>query len=253
MATTNNYEYSEESLSTNLTLAKSYLYMALGLLLSAFVAFGTSFLFSFLLGSPDLSTDAQGAVAITYIVIMIATFVGLLIDSFVISKVIVKGQKSAWPPYIVYACLMGVFLSSFMLVGIDFKTMGMALAITALAFTIMFVIGAKCKGAHPILTAMAGFGIGAVLILLVASIFALFFGGWTQYLMMNIVASMIVLVITILVAGIDGARCAQIIEQGALQKNLALYCAFIMYGDFVIIFIRVLYFLLIVMGGKSRR
>lgn len=246
MATTNNYEYSEGSLSTTLVLAKSYLYMGLGLLISGLTAFLVSFLFSWALGNPDvINNGLEGTVAITYLMVMIVSFLGLLIDGVVLRRSLVRSKRSAWPPYIIYSIFMGVFLSSFMLLGVDFKTMGMALCITALSFTIMFLIGARFKSAHPILAAMAGLGIGSVLIFLVFGFLALLAGSWTTYIMINAVVSLVILFVTVLVAGIDGARCREIVEQGFLQKNVALYCAFIMYGDFIAIFIRVLRVLLI--------
>jgi FtsH-binding integral membrane protein len=38
---------------------------------------------------------------------------------------------------------------------------------------------------------------------------------------------------------------AKSVEKGGANQNLALYCAFNMYSDFIVIFVRILYILLI--------
>ena len=43
----------------------------------------------------------------------------------------------------------------------------------------------------------------------------------------------------------------KICERGAMSNNLALYCAFTLYVDFIYLLIRVLYFLIIIFGRKN--
>ena len=120
-------------------LARVFGYMGIGLVITAVVSFLFAWLFSTLFQSPDIDTINNSAIA--YIIIMIVSGVALIIDTFVMQAMMRKSHTAMWVSYIIYTVLMGVFMSSFLLFGFDFYTIGVAFGLTAAVFLIMFAIG----------------------------------------------------------------------------------------------------------------
>ena len=58
-------------------------------------------------------------------------------------------------------------------------------------------------------------------------------------------ASIVLAVFILIIVAVDGYNIKKISQQGAVSNNLALYMAFSMYTDFISIFIRILYLLLV--------
>ena len=50
----------------------------------------------------------------------------------------------------------------------------------------------------------------------------------------------------------DCFNAKKMLENGQANDNLALYCAYIMYTDFIMIFFRVLYLLALISGDKKK-
>ena len=129
--------------NTSKTLAKTFGYMAIALVVTAAVALGLGALFAYLL-FPDYSFGGEtfNTTAFTaYIVVMIVSLLALIIDSIAMRAVFAKGKHSIWPHYLIFAALMGVFLSSFLVLGVDFGVIAEAAGISALVFGILFLIG----------------------------------------------------------------------------------------------------------------
>jgi len=231
-------------------LARIYGYMAAGLGITAVVSFVLALLFTnWFIGVVDDPDSTKAAAAFTtYLVIMVVSGIALLIDTFVMHAVLRKGKHSLWIPYIVYAVLMGVFMSSFLVAGIDFYTIGEAFALTAIVFLLMFFIGYFSPVNLNIL------GTIAIGLLLTLTLIGLFFGivflvtgAWDTW---NLIYSVAVAVIVMIVCAVDGYNIKKLGESGIVSNNLALYSAFSMYVDFIMIFIRILYLLAV---SKSRR
>ena len=83
----------------------------------------------------------------------------------------------------------------------------------------------------------------ALLVLFFWWIIAAINGGWQTIRTIDIVYSVIVCVIMLLFIVIDGIRVRQIASNGAQSNNVYLYCAYIMYSDFITLLIRVIYIL----------
>jgi len=231
-------------------LARIYGYMAIGLAITAVVSFVLALIFSnwFIGTINDPDTSKANAAFTTYLIIMVVSGIALLIDTFVMHAVLRKGKHSLWIPYIIYAVLMGVFMSSFLIIGIDFYTIGEAFAITAVVFLLMFFIGYF----SPVnLNFLGTIAIGLLLVLtLISLFFGIIFiatGTWDVW---NIVYSVAVAVIVMIVCAVDGYNIRKLGQSGVVTNNLALYSAFSMYVDFIMIFIRILYLLA---ASKSRR
>ncbi len=236
-------------------LAKCFGYMSLGLAVSALVAFLSSLLFVYVLSwSCDPSTgEISGAAFVGYIAVMVISGIGLLIDGIVVNAVIAKNKRSAWVPYIIYCVLMGVLLSSLLIAGISFYTVAETFLLTSFAFLAMFLIGYFSKANLNVFGMVLG--MAAMMFLLSASfwgIMVLVSGNSFLYYFYDMVVSGVVMLISIVVVAIDAYNIKRLLANGEGMKNLALFCAYQMYCDFIVIFLRVLYVLLLVGGRKKR-
>ena len=232
--------HQEEIQNPTKALAKTFGYMAIGVGITGVVAVLLGFLFGNWLGNADL--DAFNTAAMVYIGLLIGSFIGMLIDSVAISAVVARGKHSVWPAYIVYTVLMGVFISAFLVVGIDFWTMGEALAIAMVAFGGMFLIGYFSKiNLNPL-------GLVAIGLLFMVILFGSFWGimfavTGGNIAIFDLVFSLVVCGLFMIIAAVDAYNIKRILASGDATNNICLYCAYIMYCDFVVIFIRVLYIL----------
>lgn len=232
--------HEEERANPSKSLAKTFGYMAIAVAVTGVVAVGLGLLFGWLIGRASVFEEINTAASI-YLGILIGSFVLLLIDSIVISGVMATGKHSIWVPFMIYAALMGVFLSSFLVLGIDFWTMGLALGIAAVAYGSMFLIGYFSKiNLNPL-------GLVAIGLLFMALLFGgfwgIFFAVTGSLNVFNVIFSGIVLLLFLIIASVDAYNIKKIITRGDGNQNICLYCAYVMYCDFVMIFIRVLYLL----------
>ena len=77
-------------------------------------------------------------------------------------------------------------------------------------------------------------------------VFWILFGiifGWGNLRTIDIIYSVIICVIMLLFIAIDGARAKTIAGKGGVTNNIYLYCSFVMYSDFISLFVRVVYLL----------
>ncbi len=231
-----------EKQSTTLSLVKVYLWFALGLLITGVVSFVLPYLFGALV-SKGTSADTLANV---YIGLLIGSIV-LMIPSFIIINV--QGFRKNFPvmitSYIIYSLCMGVLLSSLILLfigsGEGLNTIYLAFFITGGIFLICGLIGALTKNSnlkivYPILFSIL---IG----ILVISLVNIFIGSNTLYLILDFVLFGVMIISTIL----DMHNINKIAEKGGFENgnNLAVYCAFTIYVDFIWLFIRIVYYLLL--------
>jgi FtsH-binding integral membrane protein len=226
-------------------LAAVFGYMFIGLLITAAMGFAYAFLMKGLYYDAEtgLWTD-QG-----FLVIMVSgivAWIAAFIDSIVMSIVSYKTGKAPWVGYIIYALCVGVGFSLILLAGVDFGTIGEAFGITAASFGIMFLIGYFSKAD------LSPLAFVALALLFGIVICSLFFGIWYliqpdygQYILFDYGISIAIVVVTMLITAWDANNMAKSVEKGGANQNLALYCAFNMYSDFIVIFVRILYILLI--------
>lgn len=236
-------------------LAKCFGYMSLGLAISALVAFLASLLFVYVLSwTSDPSTGVvSDAAYVGYLAVMIVSGIGLLIDGIVVNAVIAKNKRSAWAPYIIYCVLMGILLSSLLIAGISFYTIAETFLLTSFAFLAMFLIGYFSKANLNVFGMILG--MVAMMLLLSASfwgIMVLITGNSFLYYLYDMVVSGVVMLVSILVVAIDAYNIKRLLANGEGMKNLALFCAYEMYCDFIVIFLRVLYILML-SGGRKKR
>lgn len=215
-----------------LSLAKVFGYMFIGLLITAVVAFAAGFGFAqWLLASPEAAANGL-------LVVMGISGVALVIMSFVVSFSMRKGKVShIATPMVIYAILMGVLLSSFT-IFIEWYTLALAFGITALMFGIMTLIASVSKNLSGVGIVGMSLFMGCIILSLVNVIFMLVLPQvWTWIYWVVTFGTFIAM---ILITLWDIWRIDQIAKSGEMTTNLALFCAFTLYVDFIYIFIRVL-------------
>lgn len=227
--------------ATTVNIARVFLYMFIGLMITTAVAFSVGAAVFYNLTEENF---------VTYLYVLIGSLVALVIDSLIIQFVFMKGKHSILIPGIIYCLLMGLTLS-FLTLFIDWTLLGTALGITALAFLIMSLISFLTKGTmNAIVVGIMGLSIGVGLLFLVLWIYTLATGTVLETLYWIIIIGAFVLVMFITIY--DLWRVKKIAEQGAMNTNIALYCAFTIYTDFINVFLRILYFVIII-ANKLRR
>lgn len=226
-------------------LGKAYLYMALGLLVTAVC----SFLFALGLAYWMQAAPDSSAPMVTYLILSVVTLVVMLVVPFSMLRK-VGTNRSLWPGFITYSVAMGICLSSFILLGVDFYVFGEAFLISALAFGAVGLWGYYSK--KDLNRMWMVLGIAGILILIgtLVSMLTFFFAPEASVLL-SLVCMAAILLISLIVAAIDAYNIKKILSQGEGNDNLVLYCAFTMYSDFIMIFIRVLY-LLIIFTSRNR-
>ena len=223
-------------------LARIYGYMGIGLAITAGVAVLVAWFFSSHINSVD-SLNTWNSWVIGYLATVIGCAIACLILSFVVPITAMRNKHSIWVPYILYAIFMGGLLSALLLAGISWAIIGEAFGISAVAFLIMFFIGffAKKDISLPLYVI-----IGLLSMVALVLVFWILFGiifGWGNLRTIDIIYSVIICVIMLLFIAIDGARAKTIAGKGGVTNNIYLYCSFVMYSDFISLFVRVVYLL----------
>lgn len=229
-------------------LAVVFGYLCIGLAITAVV----SFLFPTIFKSAffDSSLQAYGEQAfIGLLVICGISLVVSLIDSFVFMRALSKDRKGAWIPFLIYCVCMGIWPGALLLLDVPVTLMGEAFGITSIVFVSMFLIGYFSK------RDLSTMGLIAYGLLVGYLLSALIFGVWylispTTFFLWDLIASLIMITFSMLMIGFEANRMNRSLDYGTATNNTALYYAFSFYGDFINIFLRVLYFLLL---ARNRR
>ena len=218
----------------DLFVPKVFGVMFIGLLLTALIALGAGFLFTYLLESGnEIAVDVS-------IFTLFASSIGLIILSIVAPIVLARGKAGAIVPFILYIIFMGILLSS-LVMAIPYYILVESVTITAVIFGLISLIGLLSKGKIKGLgITILGLFVGVILISIVNLIFFLF---GNEYFMEGTywLISYIYFAISMFIAIWDVNRIKQISQSGySANRNLVLYCAFIIYTDFINILIRVI-------------
>lgn len=231
--------------SVNSLIGRVYGRMFFNLILTAVIAIGMGILFNlWIFGTFNISSDlgnieaVNGTGVVVLFVTMIISSIALLIMSFVVHGRAFRDRSLAIPSFI-YCVLMGLLLSS-LVIFVPWPVLGITFAITAGIFGIMFLISYLSKGSLNAL-GMIGIGllIGAGILSLIGWIFMLtgFLGAYIHlYWIISLISFAAIMFITIW----DMWRIKKIAEEGEMSDNLVLYCAFILYVDFIYLFLRIL-------------
>lgn len=228
--------------ATKALFAKIFGYMSLFLLITFITSFGVSLLFQY---GFDMYYDAAadtihgGETAATiYLGVLIGSSILQLILTIIITFVAFRRGKGLAIPAFLYSVCMGVLISSFGMLMPWYYIVG-AFGITFLSFAGMAIIGLTSKRN---LSGLGFIGYGILFSIMIVSLFSiifyLIFPGFFEWMYVGI--SVLIIVAMLLITAFDIWNIKKIIEKGQMSNNLALYCAFNLYVDFIVIFIRIL-------------
>ena len=212
-------------------LGKTFGYMFLFLLLTVAITVGVSCIFQFGVLDEAVRNNA-------YMITLITASITQIVLTIVIAFTSLRRGKASVIPLVLYAVCMGVLLSSFTFLGLEWYTLAATFGIAALAFGGMALIGMRSKNA----TGMGLVGFGLLFGVMLASLFNIFLvlflpGGFA---VVNIITSIIIVIAIMLITAFDVHNIKQISMRCQADNNLALYLAFNLYLDFIIILIHLL-------------
>lgn len=242
------FDFTEKK-SKGVFLTRVFGVMALCLLVTAIVAGVLGYVFNVFLLSGEMDADTALVVLTS---ILGVSAVGLFIMSFVLPITFVRGKHNILVPLIIYIVLMGILLSSFIFV-FDWFLIAEAFGITSLVFGVMALLGYVSKGnLTGIKVILSSLIIGALLLAGINFITLLLGGLNETNFLLSMGTSLLIFAFLMLVTLYDTWRIKKIAEQGEKQNNnLVLYCAYILYSDFIAILVRVVYYLAIFTSKKN--
>lgn len=225
--------YSTNHLSRLMT--KVFGWMALALLVTVVVAGGGA---AFLVYALPKMVDSALAANIYLGVLIAASILQVVLLIIIQVMGVFKQQKSTLIPFLAYAVCMGILLSS-IVAYVDMGSIILAFGATCICFGSMAFIGFITKGNMrvPYMVAMGAI-LGAGLLALFNFLYGIMTG--TSIGMIGWLVSGLIFFFLMIVTAIDIHSIKRIAQNGDLTRNLAIYCAFHLYYDFIMIFIRVL-------------
>ena len=230
-----------------LSFAKVFAYMFLFLAITALVSVGTAFLYTLLPTEGGMFTDTS---VITIIVVTIVAGITALILNLVLSLVFLRGRHSILIPTIIYSVAMGVTFAIITLV-VPLYILGIAFGGTALIFGFMALLAILTKGkVGPV--GLVGFSLlfGVFFMSIICMIVSLFVNDQMIVMMMWII-SLVYFLALLFITMFDIANIKRITENGDVSDNLSMYCAVVLYTDFIRIFLRLVIFLLRIFARRS--
>ena len=230
----------EVSVSSSKFIGKVFLYTAIALLITAITAAILGFIFSKAIQPLDYNyTEFEIDVELItpYIYLLIGSVIVYIPLIIWINIVAFRGRGRLDIPFVIYAIVMGVFISAFTMF-VPFEVIVISFGITCLVFGLLSLIGLLSKKNLSVLALIAmGIMIGALFIFLFNFIWSLFLPGFQSlYWLVSYAIFFAMMLITIF----DVWRVKKIAQKGEQSNNVALYCAFNLYVDFIYIFIRIL-------------
>lgn len=221
-----------------------FLYVFIGLAITAAVAAIMGFIFKYALpieySNSGFINPATQQNASTYFAVMGGATIAYFILLIWIMVGTFRGKGNMAIPFTLYAIVMGILISSFTLF-VRVELIAISFGITCLIFGGLFSIGWFAKKDLSVFAMLAGGLVFGALLMSLFNIIWMFVSPAT-FNVMNWVISFILLIAIMLITIVDFSRIKKIEESGQGTKNLALFCAFSLYVDFIYIFIRVLIF-----------
>ena len=229
-------------------IGKVFLTMFIGLIITTLVAVGLGYLVA-LVARPALEAGNGDSVLTGLIIGYLICGVGVIILSFVIPITFSRGKHNILVPGILYAVLMGGIFTVIVLFT-PITILLYSLGITTAIFGVMALIGFLGKGKMKGLTiAIIGLLAGILMVSLANIIFMLVAPEMFEsfYWIISLAFFALIMLVTVW----DMRNIKNIAMRGeAHGNNVVLFCAYIIYTDFISILIRVIYYLGIAMSKK---
>ena len=169
----------------------------------------------------------------TLFALMGISSIGLLVMAFVMPTVMARGKHSLLPSYIIYLAFMSILLST-VFVEFEMSMIIFAFGATSVVFGIMALMGYLSKGSLRGTSMLVGGLFFGVIILSLINIFR-------QSDELSWIVSFGMFAIMLFITMLDVRRIKDIASVGMQHSyNLVLYGSFMLYLDFINIFLRLL-------------
>jgi len=230
--TVNTFEFSSQQEKGNL-LTKVFGVMFISLLITAVVSYGLGYLFVLFFNN-DIDTALTA-----FVYALIVSGIGLFVLSFVLPIAVLRGKHKILPYYVLYIVFMCFFLST-LFVTFDLSILALTFGITSLIFGIMAALGYFSKGSLAgIRSVILGLFLGSIILALLNFIIGSDMIAW--------IVSFAVFGVILLITMYDVWRIKELAGAQEIDtQNRVLYCALMLYVDFINIFIRLLYYLALI-------
>ena len=240
------------STSSSKFIGKVFLYTFIALAITAVTSAIIGLVFSKAICPVDYNYEefVIDTVAIQpYIILLIVSLVMYFPLIIWINIVCFRGRGRMDIPFVLYAIVMGVLISSFTMF-VPIPVIAISFGITCVVFGLLALIGLTAKKDLSFLGLVAlGLFLGALLISLFNLIWSLVLPDSFNDLYW--VVSFLIFGAMMLITIFDVWRVKKIAQAGEQSNNIALYCAFNLYVDFIYIFIRILLIVAKVYGRRS--
>lgn len=225
-STTHRFETEPTIKPKEFPMAKIYGFLALALLITGGIAFAFPHIM--------IALGWESAYAVSIIVSAIAIF-----PIMIVFQLKAMNPNSIAVPicYFLYSIAMGVMLSSVFL-AFDITDIFFAFVIAGGTFGLMAIVGFVTKKSLNGLLPIIIVGMLGALILSLVNIFL-------RVEMLYWIAEFVMFGAILLITAVDMNNIKRIAASRKVERNLAMYCAFNLYIDFIYIFVRILYFLAI--------
>ena len=224
------------------SMGKTFLWMGFGLLISAIVSLVLPYIL-------ELFTPQQQDAA--FITMYVIAIVCIIPCSFIAAqKAFSNKTVGVTIAYTIYAIAIGMLLSTIFIQFLQafgesaVSIVAISFFVTAGCFFLMGGMGMLVKNMHKAIPFVTALLMGV----LVLSLFNFFMGFEWVYWVVDLVLFLAILLYT----AIDLSRIKKMVQSEALSecRSLAIYSGFVLYVDFVNIFLRVLYYVAILFMSK---
>jgi len=244
----NQKQVNQVSVSSSKFIGKVFLFTFIALAITAAVCTIIGFVFSSAIQTIDYENfviDTEKFKPYIYLLIgAVVAYIPLIIWIMLVSF---RGKGRMDIPFVLYAIVMGVFVSAFTMF-VPFQVIAISFGITCVVFGVLALIGLTSKKDLSFLGLVAlGIFFGAILVSLFNVIWSLFLPGFQS---LYWVVSFAIFGAMMLITIFDVWRVKKIAQRGEQTNNVALFCAFNLYVDFIYIFIRVLSFVASIYGRR---
>ena len=239
------------SVSSSKFIGKVFLYTFFGLLITAITAAIIGIIFSRAIQPVNYNEYVLDAELlkpyIVLLIISIVTYIPLLLYIYIACF---RFHRSMGVPFVLYAIIMGVLISSFTMF-VPIELIAISFGLTCGVFGILSLIGLKSKKDLSFLGLVAfGIFLGALFITLFNLIWMFIFP--ETFASLYWIVSFAIFFAMMLITIVDVWRVKKIAQSGEQSNNVALYCAFNLYVDFIYLFIRILYFVVMIYSRSKR-
>jgi len=243
-----------EKIKEGVFLLKTFLFLALGLFITAGIALLGSFILDKYVFS--LAEEDDFTPLFVFIVVLLVSFIVCFITSFVIGKKKMTKKGSSLAAFIIYSVCMGICLSSLVYFVNNIYLVAEIFGLAALLCGLFGLIGYFTKGKTwgIILGVLACLTTGIFVFTLISyfTLPLMMASDWHTYWVIYSVINGVYLLIFLIYTAIDVKLLFKAYRRGESSNNDAIYYGFRLYSDILVVFIYLLRFIIAIASAKNK-